>query len=191
ESRANTINIIAGLLLVALLAGSAVYSALSIARPIRRIAQVLLALADGRKVEIPYAGRADEVGEAARAAQTFKDNLGRMEALEGEQKETAARAAEQRKTDMRMLADGFESAVGKIVGSVTSASTQLEAAASTLTHTAEITRELSGTVASASEEASSNVQSVASATEQMTASVSEIARQVHQSSKIADEAVAQ
>ena len=76
--------------------------------------------------------------------------------------------------------DEFEAAVGEIVGSVSSASTELEAAAATLTKTAEVTQELSGAVAAASEQASSNVQSVASATEKMTSSVDEISRQVQE-----------
>src|SRR6185503_5430929 len=46
-------------------------------------------------------------------------------------------------------------------------------------------------VASASEEASTNVQTVASAAEEMTASVNEIAQRVQESSKIAGEAVKQ
>jgi methyl-accepting chemotaxis protein len=46
-------------------------------------------------------------------------------------------------------------------------------------------------VASASEEASSNVQTVASAAEEMSASVSEVGRQVQESSRIAGEAVRQ
>src|SRR5207237_1395922 len=67
----------------------------------------------------------------------------------------------------------------------------LEAAARTLTKTAEVTQELSGAVAAASEQASANVQSVASATEEMTSSVNEISRQVQESSRIAVEAVKQ
>ena len=45
------------------------------------------------------------------------------------------------------------------------------------------TQQLSGMVAAASEQASSNVQSVASATEEMTASVNEIGRQVQESAQ--------
>ncbi len=79
----------------------------------RRIGQVLLALARGDKtVAIPYAARGDEVGEVARAAQTFKDNLLRMEALEAEQKQAELRAVAERRADMHKLADGFEAAVG-------------------------------------------------------------------------------
>ena len=92
---------------------------LNIARPMRRIGQVLLALAGGDKtVMIPYAARGDEVGEVARAAQTFKDNLLRMEALEAEQKQAELRAVAERRADMHKLADGFEAAVGSIVQTV-------------------------------------------------------------------------
>ena len=168
QSNAATINIAGGVLVVLLLIGSAIFSSLTIARPIRRIGQVLLELANGNKqVDVPYAGRGDEVGDAARAAQTFKEGIARMERMEAEQKEAEARAAVQRKADMHRLADEFQAAVGGIVDTVSSASAQLESAASTLTQTAEQTQDLSGEVAAASEQASANVQSVASATEEL------------------------
>jgi methyl-accepting chemotaxis protein len=177
---------------LAVLVGSALFSLFNIARPIRRIGEVLLELANGTKaVDIPYAQRGDEVGDNARAAQTFKENLLRLEKMEGEQKAVEARAASRRKAEMAKLADEFQAAVGNIVDTVSTASTELEAAASTLTTTAETTQQLSGLVASASEQASANVQSVAAATEEMNASVSEIARQVQNSSGIALDAVRQ
>jgi len=169
-----------------------VFSIYNIARPVRRIGEVLLELAAGNKaVDIPYTRRADEVGDNARAAETFRDNLLQIERMGGEQKEAEARAAAVRKQEMRKLADGFEAAVGDIVGAVASASTQLEAAATVLTHTAEHTQQLSAVVAGASEEASANVQTVASAAEELTSSVHEISRQVQESSRIAGEAVNQ
>ena len=156
---AEQVILLAGLLLILALIGSAVFSALAVGRPIRRIADVLLALAQGNKaVEIPYAARSDEVGDAARAATTFKDNLLRLETMDSERKEVEARAAAQRKAEMHRLAEAFETAVGDIVNNVSSASSQLEAAAATLTRTADSTQALSGTVAAASEEASSNVE---------------------------------
>jgi methyl-accepting chemotaxis protein len=78
-----------------------------------------------------------------------------------------------------------------IIATVSSAATELEATAGALTHTAELTQRLSTSVAAASEEASSNVQSVASATEELGSSVNEISRQVQESSRIAGEAVRQ
>ncbi|MEY9883678.1 methyl-accepting chemotaxis protein [Bradyrhizobium sp. USDA 328] len=127
----------------------------------------------------------------AQAVQVFKTNAIEVERLKAEQVEAERRNAEQRKQDMIRLADDFEGAVGQIIGTVSSASTQLEASASTLTGTAERSQQLATTVASASEEASTNVQSVASATEEMASSVGEISRQVQESARMAGDAVGQ
>jgi methyl-accepting chemotaxis protein len=187
-----SVGLVVGMLVVLVLIGSALFSVLTIARPVRRIGEVLLELANGNKaVEIPFTARGDEVGDNARAARTFKDNLIRIERMEAEQKNQEAIAAAQRKAEMIKLADAFQAAVGGIVTSVSSASRQLEAAAGTLSGTAEETQQLSGMVAAASEEASTNVGAVASAAEEMSASVVEISRQVHDSSRIAGEAVKQ
>jgi methyl-accepting chemotaxis protein len=181
-----------GMLVVLTLIGSALFSVLNIARPVRRIGEVLLELANGNKaVAIPYIERGDEVGDNARAAHTFKDNLIRIERMEAEQKDLQAAGAAQRKAEMIKLADAFQAAVGGIVHSVSSASSELETAAGTLSGTAEQTQQLSGMVATASDEASANVSAVASAAEEMSASVTEISRQVHDSSRIAGDAVKQ
>jgi methyl-accepting chemotaxis protein len=191
-NRIATVALVVGLLVVLMLIGSSVFSVLTIARPIRRIGDVLLELATGNKtIEVPFATRGDEVGDAARAAKTFKENLIRIEQMEAAQKSAEATAAAARKAEMVKLANEFQAAIGGIVNTVSSASSQLEAAAGTLTATADNTQELSGMVAAASEEASTNVGSVAAAAEEMSASVTEIGRQVHDSSRIAGEAVKQ
>ncbi len=92
---------------------------------------------------------------------------------------------------MLRLADEFETAVGRIVDTVSASACELETAAATLTRTATTTQQLSMTVANASAEASGNVQAVAAAAEELTASVDEIGRQVQASRNIADEAVRQ
>ncbi|MDU1694174.1 MAG: methyl-accepting chemotaxis protein, partial [Bradyrhizobium sp.] len=190
--RVGTVALIVGALVVLVLIGSAVFSSLSIARPIRRVGEVLLELAGGNKsVTIPYTERGDEVGDNARAASTFRDNLIRIEQMELAQKNQDKIAAQQRKAEMIKLADAFQAAVGGIVTTVSSAAHQLEGAAGTLSGTANQTQVLSSMVAAASEEASTNVGAVASATEEMSASVTEISRQVHDSSRIANEAVKQ
>jgi methyl-accepting chemotaxis protein len=181
-----------GFFVVVILMGAAIFGVLSIGRPIKQIAGVLLQLANGsREFDIPYTGRGDEVGDAARAARTFRDNLVRLEKLEAEQKQAAARAVAERKGMVRDLADTFERAIGNIVGAVSSAATELESAAGTLTKNAAATQQLSAAVAIASAQASANVQSVASATGEVGASIEEIGRQVQQSTKIAAEAVKQ
>jgi methyl-accepting chemotaxis protein len=191
-SRIGDIALAVGAMVVLMLIGSALFSVLNIARPIRRIGDVLLALAHSNKsVEVPYSTRGDEVGDAARAAKTFKENLIRIEQMEAAQKDAEAAAAATRKAEMIKLVDAFQASIGGIVNTVSSASSQLESAAGTLTATANSTEELSGIVAAASEEASANVGAVASAAEEMSASVAEIGRQVQGSSRIAGEAVKQ
>ncbi len=127
----------------------------------------------------------------ARAAQVFKDNMIEADRLRAERAEVEQQVAASRKADMHRLAGDFEVAVGKIIQTVSSASNELEISASTLTATANRAQELTTLVATASEEASANVQSVASATEEMSSSVDEISRQVQESANIAKEAVEQ
>ncbi|MET4068850.1 methyl-accepting chemotaxis protein [Bradyrhizobium sp. S3.2.6] len=170
----------------------AVLIARSIVGPLTAMTRAMGLLAGGDlEVEIPSRGKADEIGDMAKAIQVFKDNMIDTERMRHEQTETEARQAEDRKKDMVRLADRFEQAVGEIVDTVSSASSELEASAGTLTATATRAQDLSTEVASASQEASANVQAVASATEELSSSVSEIARQVQESARIASEAVGQ
>jgi methyl-accepting chemotaxis protein len=163
-----------------------------VSRPMRVLVNLLQRMAKGEDVVMSGTERGDEVGETARAVNEIRDMLAEKAKAEAVAKDVRDReAAALRKAEMHKLADSFQHAVGEIVDTVSSASAELEAAAGTLTRTADNTQQLSNSVASASEEASANVQSVASATEEMTGSVNEIGRQVQESSKIASEAVRQ
>jgi methyl-accepting chemotaxis protein len=164
-----------------------------IVKPVVGLAGAMKKLGEGDfSVVLPGLGRKDEVGAMAAAVEAFKVKAAEKAQQEAEEKaEQDRRASAERKAAMIQLADTFERAVGDIVETVSSASTELEAAAGTLTQTAETTQSLSATVAAASEQASANVQSVASATNEMASSVSEISRQVQESSRIAAEAVRQ
>jgi methyl-accepting chemotaxis protein len=184
---------IASLVVGAVAMGLALWTTLGgVIRPLATITHTMQRLVQGeRGISVPGTDRKDEIGSMARAVQVFKENADEMDRLRDERSASEARAAAQRRADMQKLADEFQAAVGGIVQTVSSASTQLEAAAGTLTRTAEVTQEMSGSVAAASEQASANVQSVASATEEMTSSVNEISRQVQESAKIASAAVKQ
>ncbi len=160
--------------------------------PLTEIKDGMLRLASGdTTVESRFASRQDEIGALAGAMQTFKDNMIEAERLRSERSENEARAAEARRADMMRLADAFQATVGGIVETVSRASGELEAAATSLSKTAANTQSLATVVASASDEASANVQSVAGAAEEMASSVSEIGRQVEESSRMSGEAVKQ
>jgi methyl-accepting chemotaxis protein len=177
---------ITGLLIAFLIAGG-------IIRPLSGLTAGMKQLAEGNfGVVLPGLGRKDEVGDMAQAVETFKVKAEDKARAEAEARITQDQAAAlQRKQDMIRLADDFEGTVGEIVEAVSSASTELEASASTLTSTADRSQQLTTVVATASEEASTNVQSVASATEEMASSITEIGRQVQESARIANEAVDQ
>jgi methyl-accepting chemotaxis protein len=178
--------------IVAIGVGLSWFLAGSITRPLVRMVAVLKQLAtNDHSATIPDTDRRDEIGQMAQAAQVFKDNMVETDRLRAERAMTDQKAAAQRKADMAQMADGFESAVGEIIDTVSSAATELEASAGTLTMSAVRSEGLAGTVARASEEASTNVQSVASATEEMSSSINEISRQVAKSANIANEAVDQ
>jgi len=164
----------------------------AVSRPIVKISDTMRELASGNlDVAVAGSGRHDEIGLMACTVEVFKTNALDVRRLKVEQEAAEQRVAEEHKAEMRRLADDFEGAVGQIIQTVTSASTELEASAGTLTSTADRSQELATSVAAASEQASANVQSVASATEQMASSISEISRQVQESARIAGEAVDQ
>ncbi|MBB1092124.1 MCP four helix bundle domain-containing protein [Rhodopseudomonas palustris] len=181
-----SIGLIAGGLLLSVLAGMATIRA--ILGPVGRLNDAMTAVGQGQFNSRITIDRDDEVGIALRNVQAMQNKL----AFDREQqRDLATKAAEQRKQDMQRIANDFEAAVGEIIETVSSASTELEASAGTLTATAERSQELTVAVAAASEQASTNVQSVASATEELTSSVNEISRQVQESARIAHEAVGQ
>ncbi len=166
--------------------------AANIARPLVKLGAQMRRLADGDlDIAAGDVARRDELGEMARTVDVFKTHAIEIERLKGEQQLAEGRAMAQRKSDMVKLANDFESAVGEIVDTVSSASTELKASAGTLTQTAERAQQLAVTVAAASEKASTNVHAVAAATEEMSSSVDEISRQVQDSARIANEAVKQ
>jgi methyl-accepting chemotaxis protein len=160
--------------------------------PLARMTTAMLSLAGGDETTVvPSQHRRDEIGEMAGAVSIFKEHMIEASQLRAEQKNAEARVAEQRRADMRRLVGEFRAAIGGIVNIVSSASSQLEGTAATLSTSAEKNRSLSAVVAEASEESSAHVLSVASASEQLSASVHEIGEQVQRSSKIANEAVTQ
>ncbi|MBR0956082.1 methyl-accepting chemotaxis protein [Bradyrhizobium japonicum] len=186
-------------MLVSVILGAAVvigiavsfYLVRDVSSGINSIIEPMQALGKGDlSAEVPHRGEKTEIGAMADVLQIFKEALIAKKAAD----EAAAADAEakiERGRRVDNITREFETMIGEIVQTVSSASTQLEASASTLTATADRSQRLATTVAGASEEASTNVQSVASATEEMASSVGEISRQVQESARMAGDAVGQ
>jgi methyl-accepting chemotaxis protein len=172
-------------------AGLAIYLVRDVSRGIASIVTPMQALGRGDLATVvPHQGEKNEIGSIADTLEVFKQALIAKKAAD----EAAAQDANA-KIERGHRVDGitrdFESMIGEIVETVSSASTELEASATTLSATAERSEKLTTMVSAASEEASTNVQSVASATEEMTSSVNEISRRVQESASIASQAVDQ
>ncbi|WP_339027639.1 methyl-accepting chemotaxis protein [Bradyrhizobium symbiodeficiens] len=186
-------------MLVAIILGAAVIAGLGVgfylvqdvSRGINSIIEPMQALGKGDlSADVPHRGEKTEIGAMADVLQIFKEALiAKRAADEAAAADAEAKIERGRRVDN--ITREFEAMIGEIVQTVSSASTQLEASASTLTSTADRSQRLATTVASASEEASTNVQSVASATEEMASSVGEISRQVQESARMAGDAVGQ
>jgi methyl-accepting chemotaxis protein len=164
-----------------------------ISRPMTAMCKAMRELASGNfDVVLPGLGRRDELGEMASAVEEFKVQAVAKAERDAAQQEAQNKAsAAARRQELIRFADEFEATVGSIVANVSSSATQLEAAAGTLTRTAETTQSLSSQVAETSGQASSDMQSVAAATEELSASVNEIGRRVRESNDIAVAAVRQ
>jgi methyl-accepting chemotaxis protein len=171
--------------------GVGIYLVKDVSRGIASIVTPMQALGAGDLTAVvPHQGMKTEMGKMADSLQVFKQAL-----IDKKAADEAAMVDAEAKIERGRRVDGitrdFEAMIGEIVETVSSASTELEASAGTLTATAERSQELTTAVAAASEEASTNVQSVASATEEMASSVNEISRQVQESATIAGQAVDQ
>jgi methyl-accepting chemotaxis protein len=193
ESFDGAIKMVLASLLLAMIVGigAAIVLVRDVSAGVKSIVAPMQALGDGDlTAQVPHQGETTEIGAMADSLQVFKQALIAKKAAD-----EAAAVDAQAKIERGRRVDGitrdFEQMIGGIVATVSSASTQLEASAGTLTSTAERARELTTIVAAASEEAATNVQSVALATEEMTSSITEIGRQVQESARMANGAVDQ
>jgi methyl-accepting chemotaxis protein len=162
----------------------------AITGPVNAMTAAMNRLAAGDlAVEIPAAGRRDEIGQMAQSVEVFKDNLRRNREMEEEAKAQEARAREEQRKAMQAMADHFEETVGSLVEGIAAAATELETAAGTMTAAADQTNAQAMTVSASATQASANVQTVATATEELAASVREIGTRVVTSTEAAERAV--
>ncbi|MBL8709367.1 MAG: methyl-accepting chemotaxis protein [Rhodospirillaceae bacterium] len=158
--------------------------------PVRVLTGAVEGLAAGNTaIDVPMVKRRDELGVMARAIDFFKEKLIEVDRLREEQKLAEQRAAEARRQEMLSLADSFETAIKGVVEGVSTAATELQSSASSMSGTAEEATRQSTAVAAATTQASANVTTVAAAAEELSSSITEISRQVTESSAVARTAV--
>jgi len=180
-------------LAVAVIAVSLVASTIlgrSITNPIGNLSDNMDQLAaDDTDIDIAYVDEQNEIGRMARAVEVFRDQAIEVKRLKILQDEADRKAAEERAKLLEEVSQQIEQNIGDIAAHLAVAAEQVNGAAQSVTSNAQQTASQSTVVASASEQASANVQTVAAAAEELSAAVSEIGRQVQQSTETSAKAV--
>jgi methyl-accepting chemotaxis protein len=172
---------------LALVAGSilALLLARSIIQPIAGMTAAMKRLASGdTAVAVPSRDAVDEMGEMAQAVEVFRQNA--LARVELEAAQVVEQSARQRRADrVDALVKTFQQKVASSLEIVTSAATELDATARSMTQVADNTNAQAVASSAAAEETSVNVQTVAAASEEMVSSLQEIERQVIRSNEVA------
>ncbi len=161
----------------------------TVSAPIQAMTGAMKRLADhDLTTAITGIARRDEIGSMANAVQVFKDNMMKGDELAAQQ--AAENDAKQKRASrLEAITSSFEAKVGQLVQSLSTAATEMESTAGSMTNLADQSNTKAVEVASAAEQTSANVRTVATATEELSASIQEISKQVANSARIANQAV--
>ncbi|MDX1738969.1 MAG: methyl-accepting chemotaxis protein, partial [Alphaproteobacteria bacterium] len=177
-------NIIAALILLAVILAGVVFCFRLILKPMNLIGEVMLRLADSElDVEIPAKDRADEIGKMARTVEVFRDNAQRMRRLEREKATQEQKMQEQKKEETRRMANSFREKIGAAIDKISVSASDMQGTASKLNDLVTQSKAQVEDGFNASDAMSENIQAVASAADQLTASISEISEQASLSSR--------
>ncbi|AWN49949.1 chemotaxis protein [Methylobacterium terrae] len=187
-ARTRTIQFVLIAVALSLGTGLALLIARSIIGPIGGMTAAMKRLADGdTDLAVPSRDSRDEMGEMAQAVEVFRQNAIARVALEAEQREE--QSARQRRADrVDQLVRGFQHKVAGSLEIVTSAATELDATARTMTGVADTTSAQAQASSATADQTSASVQMVAAAAEEMVSSLQEIERQVLRSNEVAGNA---
>jgi methyl-accepting chemotaxis protein len=180
--------IISGGTVIILIAALAL-SQFSLARPLRRLGDVMTSLAKGNfATEVGGVARTDEVGVMARSVAVFRENGIALKRLEDQQLAEKARADAEKRVAFARLADSFEREVMAVVGIVSHSAVELERFATDMKVIAEQSETRSLIAASAAEETMRDAGTAASAVEELSASIGNISDQARNASTVVTEA---
>jgi len=153
--------------------------------PLFTLTETVTVLAQGQRDQcVPFIERKNEIGQMAGAI----ENL-RLKAIEADQLHEEQVQEQNRKLQRQQKVEAFIATFGAgtadILTAMAAAADQMQGTAHVMSNNAVRTDDQAAAVASASEQASANVQTVAAASEELTSSIQEIGRQVQESASIA------
>jgi methyl-accepting chemotaxis protein len=192
HSRATTaLMLLCGLLAVAVATLTLVAVGINrrIIGPLAGLTAIINSFANGsRDFTVPFADRDDETGQMAKAVEILRDKAREADALAA-RATSAAQARDERRQRVEGVTNRFVESIDAVVQGVSGAIDGLRSATVTLSGTSATTTEQASVVASAADQASSNVQTVAAAAEELSHSIHEISRRVSETAEAMDGAV--
>ena len=180
---------VGGIVLVSII-GGVLAIGFRVMRPLTHMTDVMKQLAAGQMdIQIPSAGRNDEIGSMAEAVDIFRRQGIEAERLR-QQQDADRRASEaEKQAALVAMADTVERETRKAVEAVSNLTSRMSGDANHMANSARAVSENSQSVATASTQALANAQTVASASEELTASIREISSQVTSARKVTLDAV--
>ena len=181
--------VIAGLIIIAVAATSAILFARSIVQPVAALSSEMSKLSNHDwSVNVSATDRGDEIGTMARAVKVFRENGIRAEQLEEEQAK-AHEAQTEQVSYLTKLMEDFDGTVNSLLSQVGNACTSMDGTARTLNDLAAHGSNEASEVARVAAAASGNVQTVASATEELSVSIAGVVSQINNSTHLVGNAV--
>ncbi len=160
-------------------------------RPVGRLTGLMERLAAGdTSVDLPYAGRGDEIGRMAKTVAVFRDQAIRVGELNAERAQREQEAADRRRADLAEVAEHLERQVGEVVEMVQSAVTELSATAGSMSDVATDSSARAAEVAGTVEAAAGDVEAMAGTSRKLLEAVRQVERQIDESRSIGEEAQA-
>lgn len=161
-----------------------------IATPLSRLECVMTALSKGQSdIEVPLAGRRDEIGAMARATKAFQTGMSDAGRLAAEQDDLRREAEADKQQALRDMAHAIETESDRALADVTQRTSGMTGMADTMRASAERTGTSAHRAAEAAEAARVSAHTVSSAAEELSASIQEVSGQVAQSATVVRQAV--
>ena len=139
------------------------------------------------EINVSHRQRQDEIGQMAKALETFRLNALEQQALQARERETLLQRARRQEVVSR-ITHSFDSSVNETLDTVTSTVEHMHSTSQTMAAMACQTEVHGHQVADAANAAIDNIKSIATASIELEASIQEIGRQVNQAADVAQSA---
>lgn len=160
--------------------------------PLRKLQDAMSAISNSEyEIAVPYTKRSDEIGLMANALRILKEKAMERQKMAAEQKELEARAQEERRTQMHMLADQFDEMIGQVTQTLKGVIVEIRSGSQGLQDSAQDIAMRSADIAERASSSSSNTHSISSATEELSTTIQDLVKQLLGTQSISRDAAKQ